>query len=286
MKMKMLELNDGGQIDALGLGTYEMQQEAVGGAVAAAMDVGYRLYDTAQVYKNEAQVSQGIKDTGRKREEVFITTKVSTERQGYENAKTSVIESLERMDLEYLDLVLIHWPGVKGLDKKSPENKKLRHESYRALLDLRKEGKIRHVGVSNFAVKHLRELFEEFEEKPQVNQIEFSPICYPSKIMQFCQNNKVVVQSYSTLGRGKLVSEEWIQKYPVLRRLQQKGNVSNFILKWALDKGCGVIPKSTRPERIRENFGALSVTLDLQDAQDLDSFPVMHRTCWDPNEIE
>ncbi|OAG31585.1 hypothetical protein NEDG_00060 [Nematocida displodere] len=283
--MKTLPLSTGDTMSVLGLGTYEMPKDEVSQAIRTAMNSGYRLYDTAQVYKNQKEVSEGIKATGIDRKSVFITTKVATSNQGYERAKASVRESLETMGVEYLDLVLIHWPGAKGLDLQSREHKSLRHGSYRALLELQKEGAVRNVGVSNFMVGHLTGLFEEFEEKPQVNQIELSPICFPRETADFCQANGVVVQSYSTLGRGLLLSEEWVQRYPVLKNLKNQGSISARVLKWAINKNFCVIPKSITPSRIEENFSALSVDLSPEDEQALDEFPVSHRTCWDPNTI-
>ncbi|KAI5171730.1 hypothetical protein NEFER03_1035 [Nematocida sp. LUAm3] len=284
--MRKLSLNNGNSIDILGLGTYEMAPEKVKDSIDAAMKTGYRLYDTAQVYKNEREVSAGIKATGAKREDIWITTKVSTSSQGYEQAKASVLKSLSDMEQDYLDMVLIHWPGVKNIDHKSPKNKSLRHESYKALLELQSEGKIRNIGVSNFMPSHLSDLFEEFDQKPQLNQIEISPICYPKECIDFCQKNNVVVQSYSTLGRGLLLHDEWISKHPVLKRLQEKkGGISQHILKWAMDKDLCIIPKSITPSRIKENFESQSITLDEEDKEDLDHFPVSHRTCWDPYQI-
>lgn len=283
--MRKVQLNNRREINILGLGTYQMDQKDVSKAVSAAMDIGYRLYDTAQVYNNEKEVSAAIKETGIKREEVFITTKVATSNFGYERAKESVLESLKVMDQSYLDLVLIHWPGAKGIDPQSPQNKELRHGSYRALLELQKEGKIKSVGISNFMVPHVRGLLEEFDEKPQLNQVEMSPICYPKETVEYCQRNQIVIQAYSTLGRGLLMSEEWIEKHPVLQRLQKRGGISKAVLKWAMDKDCCVIPKSVTPSRIEDNFKALEFTLEEEDRYDLDNFPVEHRTCWDPNKI-
>ncbi|KAI5192335.1 hypothetical protein NECID01_1901 [Nematocida sp. AWRm77] len=283
--MEKLKLNNNNTIDILGLGTYEMKKEEAEKSVQSAMAAGYRLYDTAQVYKNEKEVSDAITRTGVGRDSIFLTTKVATANQGYDKAKASVLDSMKAMGQEYLNLVLIHWPGVSGVDAASAQNKALRHGTYRALTELQKEGLVKNIGVSNFMIPHLRQLFEEFDERPQVNQIELSPICYPKDVVDFCQENGVVVQSYSTLGRGLLLSNEWIEKYPVLKRMQGKGSLSNQILKWAMQKQCCVIPKSKTPERIAENFQALTTVLHEEDALALDNFPVQHRTCWDPNTI-
>ncbi|KAI5185549.1 hypothetical protein NEHOM01_0908 [Nematocida homosporus] len=283
--MKKVQLNNNQEMDVLGLGTYEMKVENVDGAVKAAMKTGYRLYDTAQVYKNEAEVSAAIAATGISRNEIFLTTKIATTNQGYDAAKASVLDSLAKMKQEYLDLVLIHWPGAKGVDLQSPQNKDLRHGSFRALVELQKAGKVKNIGVSNFMASHLRGILETFDEKPQVNQIEFSPICYPAKDIAYAQENKVAVQAYSTLGRGQLLSSEWINQYPILQQLQKKGSIAQYLLKWVIDKDCLVIPKSITPQRIQENFDALSVTLTEEETQALDNFPISHRTCWDPNTI-
>jgi len=283
--MQRLRLNNNREIDILGLGTYQMRKEEVENAVNAAMKNGYRLYDTAQVYRNEGEVASGIRKTGIKREDVFITTKISTANQGYSAAKESLRESMKVMDEEYLDLVLIHWPGAEKVELDDPKNKELRHGTYEALIELQKEGVVKNIGVSNFMISHLRDLFEAFHERPQVNQIELSPICYPKEVVEFCQENGVVVQSYSTLGRGKLLSEEWAEKYPVLKRMKQKGDISAQILKWAMLKECAVIPKSKTPERIEQNFKALTAEISEEDVEGLDDFPVQERTCWDPNKI-
>ncbi|KAH9386342.1 uncharacterized protein NEMAJ01_1238 [Nematocida major] len=283
--MRKLALNNHNEIDILGLGTYETKREEADTAVGAAMEAGYRLYDTAQVYKNEKQVSDAIKKTGMPRKEVFITTKVSTSNQGYDEAMRSVRESLSLMGEEYVDLVLIHWPGAKGVDLQSPKNKELRHGSYRALLELQEEGVVKNIGVSNFMCSHLRGLFEEFDKKPQVNQIELSPTCYPKDVVEYCQSNRVVVQSYSTLARGLLLSEEYLKSSAQLSRMKEKGSLANQILKWSMNKDCCVIPKSVHPARIAENFKALEQALDPEDEEYLNSFPIQNRTCWDPNTI-
>lgn len=283
--MKRLQLNNNNEIDLLGLGTYETKCEEVDLSVKTAMEAGYRLYDTAQVYKNEKDVSAAIKKTGVDRKDVFITTKVSTANQGYTEALQSVRGSLQAMGQEYLDLVLIHWPGAKGIDLLSPKNKELRNGTYRALVELQKEGVVRNIGVSNFMITHLRDLLEEFDEKPQVNQIELSPLCYPQDVVKYCQDNNIVVQSYSTLGRGLLLSSEYIERFPELKRMQEKGSLSNQILKWSMNQDCCVIPKSVHPERIIENFKALEQVLDPEDEEYLSNFPLQHRTCWDPHTI-
>ncbi|KAI5188784.1 hypothetical protein NEMIN01_0152 [Nematocida minor] len=283
--MRKLTLNNHNQIDILGLGTYETKCEEADVAVKAAMEAGYRLYDTAQIYRNEKQVSEAIAKTGVERKEVFITTKVSTENQGYENALASVRKSLKVMEQSYIDLVLIHWPGAKGVDLQSKKNKELRHGTYRALLELQEEGAVRNIGVSNFMQSHLRDLFEEFDKKPQVNQIELSPLCYPKDVVEYCQDNSIVVQSYSTLGRGLLLSDEYLKRFPALAGMKEKGSLANQILKWSMNKDCCVIPKSVHPARIIENFKALDQSIDPEDEEFLDHFPVQERTCWDPNTI-
>lgn len=284
--MHCLKMNNGLEIPVLGLGTYEMKKEDVKHSIQSAMEIGYRLYDTAQVYGNEKEVGEAISSlTLAKREEVFITTKVSTYNQGYEKAKESVKESLEVMGLSYLDLVLIHWPGVRGKDPHSPENKVLRHETYKALLDLQKEGLVKSVGVSNFMKSHLEALALEFKAVPQVNQIEISPLCHPKETIRYCKDNNIVVQAYSSLGRGLLFDKGLEEEVPVFKKLKTNPNFSTLMLRWAVQNGFCVIPKSIHKERILENSKVFDVRLSEEDMEELNNIEKDKRTCWDPNTI-
>lgn len=283
------KMNNGVEIPVLGLGTYEMRREDVRQSVAWAMREGYRLYDTAQVYRNEKEVGEAIRalsgDTPRK--DVFITTKVMTSNQGYSRCLESVKESLGVMGLDYLDLVLVHWPGAKGLDPRSPENKPLRHGSYRALLELQREGLVKSVGVSNFMKTHIEGLQEEFSERPQVNQIEISPLCHPKEAIRCCEQNGIVVQAYSSLGRSVLLRQEWADRVPVLKRLRERkdAQLSTLLLRWAVQNGFCIIPKSTHEERIIENTKVFEVEISQEDMEDLNNISVEKRTCWDPTVI-
>jgi diketogulonate reductase-like aldo/keto reductase len=254
-----ITLNDGVVMPLFGLGCYLSEQGApTENAVAYALQHGYRLIDTAQIYRNEADVGRGIKKSGVKREDIFVVTKVFTESHGYELTTKTVHESLAKLDLSYIDLYLIHAPyGGKNV------------ETYQALLDLQAKGLIRSVGVSNFGVQHLEGLKNAGLPTPSVNQFELHPFFRLSHIVDYCRNNGIAVMGYSPIVQGKKNDD------PDLLRISQRLNKSvvQVLIRWSVQRGYITIPKSTKPERIVENSQVFDFMLSDEDMTILNSKP-------------
>lgn len=251
-----------------GLGVFKVENgnEATE-SVKAAIKNGYRSIDTAAIYKNEEGVGIGIKESGVAREELFITSKVWNEDQGYETTLAAFEKSLERLQLDYLDLYLIHWPGK---DKYK--------DTWRALEKLYKDGKIRAIGVSNFQVHHLEELLKDAEIKPMVNQVEFHP-----RLTQkdYCKAQGIQLEAWSPLMQGQLLDNE------VLTQIAEKHNksVAQVILRWDLQHEVVTIPKSIKEHRIIENADIFDFELSQEDMDKIDALNKDERVGPNPDEL-
>jgi diketogulonate reductase-like aldo/keto reductase len=186
----------------LGLGTFKAKGNEVKKAVQWALQCGYRLIDTASIYKNEVEIGEAVRDANIKRHELFICSKVSPFEHGFEEATQAVNKILDRLGFTYLDLCLIHWPGAAKVDVKSRQNSKLRGETWHALEQLYKQGKCRAIGVSNYNEQHLTELLSSCEIKPMVNQVEVHPWFAQVNLRRMCALHDIVIQAYSPLGCG------------------------------------------------------------------------------------
>ncbi len=192
-----LPLNDGNSIPPLGLGVWQSRPgKETQTAVRAAFDCGYRLIDTAKIYGNERDVGIAVRESGVPRKEVVVTTKLWNSDQGYESAVRACQQSLRELNLDYVDLYLIHWPASSR-----------RGESWRALVELRKEGLCRSIGVSNYMIPHLRELLAESDVVPSVNQVEFHPFLFQKDLLEFCRTRGILLEAYSPLTRGQRLND-------------------------------------------------------------------------------
>jgi diketogulonate reductase-like aldo/keto reductase len=236
-----------------------------------AIQAGYRSIDTAAIYKNEVGVGKGIQQSGVPREELFITTKVWNEDQGHESALRAFEQSLSKLGLDYLDLYLIHWPGK---DKYK--------ETWRALEQLYREGKVRAIGVSNFQIHHLTELMKDSDVVPAVNQVEYHPRLSQKELLQFCQSKGIQLEAWSPLMQGgELLTNPTIQKIG-----EKYGKTSaQVILRWDVQNGVVTIPKSVREQRIRENADFFNFTLSLEDMQQIDALNENKRVGSNPDEV-
>jgi diketogulonate reductase-like aldo/keto reductase len=252
-----ITLHNGVKMPQFGLGVYlaEAGQTTVN-AVKKALEVGYRSIDTAAIYKNEQSVGQAIKESGIKREDIFVTSKVWNDDQGYESTLKAFEDSLERLGFDYLDLYLIHWP-VKGKYV----------ETWKAMEKLYEEGKVRAIGVSNFHIHHLEELLSEAKHKPVVNQIELHPFLAQEEIRAFCKKHEIAVEAWSPIGRGKLLDE------PTINHIASKHNktAAQVILRWHIQQNIIVIPKSVTPSRIEENANIFDFELSQEEMQQIDA---------------
>jgi len=247
-----LTLADGQRAPQLGLGVWLTPPDVTAQCVQAALETGYRLIDTAAAYENEAAVGEGVRAAGVPRSEVFVATKLWNTHHEYDAALRAFDKSLQRLQMDYVDLYLIHWP-VPGQDRYI--------DAWRALARLQEEGRARSIGVCNFMVEHLRRLIGETGVIPVVNQVELHPQFQQTELRAFHASKGIATQSWSPLGHGRLL------KHPELARIAARHGKTpaQAIIRWHLDSGLMVIPKSVRPERIAENFEVFDFQLDEED---------------------
>ena len=264
-------LNNGIEMPVFGLGTYRSgSRKKTMDIVAHALEIGYRHIDTARFYGNESDIGEAIEKSGIPREDIFVTTKLWNSDHGFNRALEAFEESLEDLGLDYVDLYLIHWPVQN-----------LRNESWRALEKLQVEGKCRAIGVSNYTIGHLKELFDISSVMPAVNQVEFSPFLYQKDLLEFCRSHSIQFESYSPLTKGHMLDD------PQLFEIGKKYSKSpaQVLIRWTLQKEVIVIPKSSRKDRIRENADVFDFKISPEDMDRLDAFHKNLRVSWDPTTI-
>lgn len=247
-----IRLNDGNAMPQFGYGVWRVTNEEAATAVGEAIKAGYRSVDTAAIYGNEEGVGEAIRSAGISRDELFITTKVWNNNHGYDNSLRAFDESLGRLQLDSVDLYLIHWP-VAGSDAY--------RDTWRALIKLKQDGRAKSIGVSNFMVEHLQRLIDETGVTPAVNQIELHPRFQQKELRAFHTANGIATESWSPLGQGSLVNDETLAG---IGRKYGK-TPAQVILRWHIDNGLIVIPKSVTPSRMRENIDVFDFKLDADD---------------------
>ncbi|MGN1294807.1 MAG: aldo/keto reductase [Bacilli bacterium] len=273
--MEYVTLNNGIKMPILGYGVYQVSKEDCKRCVLAAIECGYRLIDTAQSYFNEEQVGEAVKECGIPREELFITTKVWIQHYGYDECRKSVLESLRKLQLDYVDLVLLHQPFADY------------YGAYRALEDLYKEGKIRAIGISNFYPDRFVDLQAFVEIKPMVNQIEVNPYNQQIVAQKWADKYSCQLEAWAPFAEGR----QGIFENKILSCLGKKYNKSNaqIILRWLIQRGIVVIPKSTHKERIKENFEVFDFVLSKEDMliiENMDKKTSSFFSHQDPNMVE
>ena len=252
-------LNNGLKMPWLGFGVFQINDgQEVEDSVKHALEFGYRSIDTATVYKNERGVGKAIRESGVPREDIFLTTKVWNDDQRGKRTLAAFEESLERLDTEYVDLYLVHWP-VKGFYK----------DTWQEMEKIYQSGRAKAIGVSNFLVHHLEDLLRISQIVPSVNQVEFHPFLVQPDVLKFCQSHKIQVEAWSPLMQGKIVTEQSVQK---LAEKYQK-TPAQIVLRWDLQHKVVTIPKSTHAYRIAENaqifdFELSQAGMDILDALD------------------
>jgi 2,5-diketo-D-gluconate reductase A len=247
-----IRLNDGTVIPQLGLGVFQVPNDQVAEVVRYGLECGYRSIDTAAGYRNEEGVGEAIASSGSPREEVFVTTKLANSDHGYDSALRAFEESLNKLKLDYVDLYLIHWP-MPGQDKYV--------ETWRAFEKLQADGLARSIGVSNFLIPHLERLFAETDVPPSVNQIEIHPALQQQELRHFCLDHGIVPEAYSPLAQGEVLREPTIQELAAKHRKTP----AQVILRWHIQEGNIVIPKSVTPARIKENIEIFDFELSDED---------------------
>lgn len=248
-----IRLHNGIDMPQFGLGVYKVEDGSVAvDTVKMALSVGYRSIDTAAFYDNEEGVGQALKESEIPREDIFVTTKVWNTDQGYEETLAAFEQSRKKLGLDYIDLYLVHWP-VKD---------KYIH-TWKALEKLYQEGVIKAIGVSNFQIYHLENLFSHANEKPVLNQIELHPLLIQQRVRAFCSENDIAVEAWSPIARGNLIEN------PILQSIAEKyGKTSTqVILRWHLQNDIIVIPKSVTPSRIKENADIFNFSLTNEDME-------------------
>lgn len=250
-----ITLNDGLTLPVIGLGTYKLKGSMGVNAITSAINIGYRLIDSAYNYENEGTVGEAVRRSSVPRQDLLITSKLPGRYQSYELAITAIQESLYRAHLDYYDLYLIHWPNPK-------QDKYV--EAWQALIDAKKWGFIRSIGVCNFLPEHLERLEKETGVKPSINQIELHPFFNQEQQRKYHQEHHIITESWSPLGRANAVLENETIK-EIANRHQK--TVSQIILRWHYQLGAISIPKSASPERQLENFSIFDFSLDESEMQ-------------------
>jgi methylglyoxal/glyoxal reductase len=261
-------LNNGLTMPQLGLGIYAPgQKNEVKNAVLAALELGYRLLDTATIYANEAEVGAAIRESGLPRAEVFLTTKVWQDDMGFEATLRAFDLSLNKLQTDYVDLYLLHWP-VKAT----------RRDTWLAMEAIYATGKAKAIGVSNYYVPHLEELMEYASVVPAVNQYELHPFCHPAETLAYCHQKGIVTEGYAPVVRGMK------NEHPFLQKMAQKygRSVYQILIRWNLQKGSVPIPKSVQPDRIKANAEVFDFEIEIADMQVLDTLHDDTRVAWDP----
>ena len=254
-------LTNGVKIPCVGFGTWQMPNDKVGvDAVLNAFEVGYRHIDTAQGYGNEHSVGQAVKASGLAREDLFITSKLANNIRGFQETKAAFEATMQRLDLDYLDLFLIHWPNPTPFRNRWQE---ANSETWRAFENLYRAGRIRAIGISNFHERHIRALMKTAEIAPTVNQIRLCPGDTQDEVVDFSRSMNMLLQAYSPLGAGQIFS------IPEMQTLAEKygKTIAQIAIRWSLQRGYLPLPKSITPARIKENADVFDFVLDASDVR-------------------
>lgn len=264
-------LRGGVALPRIGLGVFRAGAGApTRDAVLAALRTGYRHIDTARIYGNEKDVGEGVRQSGLPRDEVFVTTKLWNEDHGYDRTLRAFDQSLATLGLGHVDLYLVHWP-VAGR----------RRETWRAMEAILASGRCRAIGVSNFLPRHLDDLLAEAHEPPSVNQIELHPFLQQRDLVERCRRDGIVVEAYSPLTRGERLD------HPEVARVAARHGKSaaQVLVRWSLERGFVVLPKSSHPKRLAGNFAVFDFALDADDLRALDALEEGLRVAWDPHGV-
>ena len=265
-----LRLNDGRRMPQMGAGIWQVPAERTAGVITDALAIGYRLIDGAAAYGNEEGLGRAVRDSDIPRDEIFVTTKLWNDAQGHDAALRAFDASMDRLGLDHVDLYLIHWPMP---------SRDLYVDTWKALIRLREEGRARSIGVANFHQSHLDRLIAETGVTPALNQVELHPSLSQAALRAHDDRLGIVTQSWTPLGRGAVFSDPQVQA--IAERLD--ATPAQVILRWHLQHGLSVIPKSERPERLAENFAALDLVLTDADMAALDGLDSGQRTGPDPD---
>lgn len=252
MLIPTIKLNDHTTIPQIGFGLYLVEDQNTNSSVQEAFKAGYRSIDSAQIYQNEAGLGRAIKEGGIKRDELYITTKIWNSEQGYDSTLKSFDVSMNKLGLEKLDLLLIHWPSA---------HRGLFVDTWKAMIQLQRNGRVKSIGVSNFAIEHLTKILDATSVVPVINQIELHPHFQQNELRAFHDKHNIKTESWSPLGQGKVIAD------PMIKKIAEKygKTPAQIILRWHMDNGLIAIPKSVTPSRIQENIQIFDFKLDGDD---------------------
>ena len=265
-----LALTGGSGIPQIGLGTWPMDDATLERVVPTAVEAGYRLFDTAENYENERGVGRGLRAAGVPREELFVTTKFNKQWHSIDGARRACEASLERLGLDYLDLLLVHWPN--------PDQDRY-VDAFRGLVELRRDGLLRAIGTSNFTPAHLQRVMDETGTTPEVNQLQINPYVVQETGRAFAARHGIVVQAWSPLARGPELRSE-----PVVTELAQRygRTPAQIVLRWHIELGLAPVPKSEDPQRLRENIDVFDFVLSPDDVARLSALDRGNELVLDP----
>lgn len=256
MLKKIIKLSNGLNIPSIGFGTYKSGNEKeTSEIIKNALKLGYKMIDTASFYNNEVAIGKGIKESGVNREEIFLVTKLWNDDHGYDNTIKAFNKSLENLQVDYIDLYLVHWPN------------KLNAETWKAFEDLYESGKIKAIGVCNFKIDHLEDLKKTAKIMPMVNQVEIHPFSIKNELIDYCNSNNIKVVAWSPISRGRVLSNDLMidlsEKY--------KKSIVQIVLRWHMQKGVIPIPKSSNIDRVKENIDVFNFSISDEDMKAIDS---------------
>lgn len=277
---KTLQLYNGISIPSIGFGTWQIPPFSTAKCVRNAVKAGYGNFDTAEGYMNEKGLGDGLRqameETGVKREELFVSTKVWNSHRGYDKTMQAFEAPMKKLGLEYLDLYLIHWPAVS---RWHDDWRQINRSTWRAFEQLYREGRIKAIGVSNFLAHHVQALTEDSEIKPMVNQIEYHPGFGQAESAAYCQQNGIVVEAWSPLGSGDVLRNQELNRVAA-KHGKTPAQVS---LRWLMQKGIVPLPKSTHKARMVENISVFDFSLDDEDMTVIDAIPYCGGMMFDPD---
>lgn len=268
MSAPLIELDGGRKIPAIGLGLWQVKDQAeFNTSFDCAVKTGYRHFDSAQAYDNEHMLGQAWKRNGLSREEIFITTKIAVRHFGHKKALKTFKDSLANLQTDYVDLLLLHFPVPL-----------LRKATWRALEEIYAKGGAKNIGVSNFTIRHLEEMKEYAKVLPDINQVELHIFLQQPELLKYCHDNGIVVEAYSPLAHAKVMDD------PVVDKIAKKygKTYAQIMLRWCIDMGTVVLPKSVTPERIAQNIDIFDFKLNAEDLSELAKQDRDLRTCWSP----
>jgi diketogulonate reductase-like aldo/keto reductase len=265
--MENAQLANGVRMPMLGLGVYDMYEAEAERAVHDALAIGYRLIDTAEMYRNEAEIGRAVRTSGILREDIFITTKIANPSQGFDATLRAFEISLQKLQTDYIDLYLVHWPI-----------RETRKDTWKALERIYREKRARAIGVANYYGPHLDDLYTYAEIRPMVNQVEFSPYLQLPDLQVRCQQDGILMQAYTPLARGKRLDDARL----VAIADKHGKTPAQVMLRWILQQGVCPIPKSVSRKRLEENFDVFDFILDAADLPAMAAFDEGLRVCEDP----